>query len=172
MLGAMEAEARDTATGARAAPRGSVAAALVATALGAGYSPVAPGTAGSLVGLALFWPLHRFGLPVQIAAVVFLFLLGVKCSTMLAASVGRKDPGLVVVDEVVGMWTTLLLLPFTPAVAALAFVAFRVMDVLKPYPARQLEGLPGGWGIMSDDLMAGVYANLLLQVLLRAAGGP
>jgi phosphatidylglycerophosphatase A len=151
--------------------RGTTAAALVATALGAGYSPVAPGTAGSLVGLALFWPLHALGLPVQLAAVALLFFLGVKCSTVLAASLGRKDPGMVVVDEVVGMWTTLLLLPFTPVVAALAFVAFRVMDVFKPYPARQLEALPAGWGIMSDDLMAGVYANLLLRVLLRVWGG-
>jgi phosphatidylglycerophosphatase A len=86
--------------------------------------------------------------------------------------VGHKDPGQVVVDEVAGMWTTLLLVPFTPVNAALAFVAFRVMDVVKPYPARQLEALRGGWGIMCDDLMAGVYANLLLQVLLRAWAGP
>jgi phosphatidylglycerophosphatase A len=161
MLGAMEEKAR-----------GGTAAALVATALGAGYSPVAPGTAGSLVGLALFWPLHALGLPATLVALIVLFLLGVRCSALLAARVGRKDPGLVVVDEVVGMWTTLLLLPFTPAVAALGFVAFRVMDVFKPYPARQLEALPGGWGIMSDDLMAGVYANLLLHLLLRAWGGP
>jgi phosphatidylglycerophosphatase A len=77
----------------------------------------------------------------------------------------------VVVDEVAGMWTSLLLLPFTPAVVAAAFVAFRVMDVTKPYPARQLEALPGGWGIMSDDMMAGVYANLLVRVALATWGG-
>jgi phosphatidylglycerophosphatase A len=161
---------RDTAAGGRAAPRGSTAAMLVATALGAGYSPVAPGTAGSLVGLLLFWPLHALGPGVQLAALAGVSFLGVWCSTAVAAAVGRKDPGLVVVDEVAGMWTSLLWVPFTPAAAALAFVAFRVMDVLKPYPARQLEALPGGWGIMCDDLMAGVYANLLTQVLLRAWG--
>jgi len=72
----------------------------------------------------------------------------------------------VVVDEVAGMWTTLLWVPFTPVWAALAFVAFRVMDVLKPYPARQLEALRGGWGIMADDLMAAVYANLLVRIAL------
>jgi phosphatidylglycerophosphatase A len=164
--------ARDTPAGAPARPRPSGAAALVATALGAGYSPVAPGTAGSLVGLLLFWPLHGRGLAVQLAALAVLFIAGVKCSTVLAAQVGQKDPGLVVVDEVLGMWTALLLVPFTPVVAGLAFVAFRAMDVLKPWPARQLEALPGGWGIMCDDLMAGVYANLLLQVLLRAWGAP
>lgn len=168
----MIAEARETPAEGAVRPRTSRVAALVATGLGSGYSPIAPGTAGSLVGLALFWPLRDLGLPVQLAALALLFVVGVKSSTSLAAGVGRKDPGLVVVDEVAGMWTTLLLLPFTPAVAALAFVAFRVMDVVKPYPARPLEALPGGWGIMCDDLMAGVYANLLVQVLLRAWGGP
>jgi phosphatidylglycerophosphatase A len=168
----MASGASDTAADGRAPARGFTVASLVATAFGAGYSPVAPGTAGSLVGLALFWPLHRLGLSGQLVALAVVFLAGVKCSTVVAAGLGRKDPGLVVVDEVAGMWTTLLLVPFTPGVAALAFVAFRVMDVLKPYPARQLEALPGGWGIMCDDLMAGVYANLLLQVLLRAACGP
>jgi len=168
----MSAEARETPAEGAVRPPTSRLAALVATGLGSGYSPIAPGTAGSLVGLALFWPLRDLGLPVQLATLALLFVVGVKSSTSLAVGVGRKDPGLVVVDEVAGMWTTLLLLPFTPAVAALAFVAFRVMDVVKPYPARQLEALPGGWGIMCDDLMAGVYANLLVRVLLRAWGGP
>jgi phosphatidylglycerophosphatase A len=164
--------AQDTPARVPIEPGHSRAAALIATALGAGYSPVAPGTAGSLVGLALFWPLHALPLPAQLAALAVLFFVGVKCAGVFAAQVGRKDPGLVVVDEVAGMWTALLLVPFTPLAAALAFAAFRVMDVLKPYPARQLEALPGGWGIMCDDLMAGVYANLLLQVLLRAWNGP
>jgi phosphatidylglycerophosphatase A len=152
--------------------RPSRTAAVVATAFGAGYSPVAPGTAGSLLGLALFWPLHALPLPAQLGALAVLFAAGVLASTALAARVGRKDPGLVVVDEVAGMWTALLLLPPTPGAFLLAFLAFRVMDVVKPWPARALEGLPGGWGIMCDDLMAGVYANLLVQVALRAWAGP
>ena len=167
----MPATSRESAVDAARPPRATGAAALVATALGAGYAPVAPGTAGSLVGLALFWPMSGLGGPVLVAATAALFLLGVRCSTVVAAQVGRKDPGLVVVDEVAGMWTTLLWVPFTPATAALGFLAFRVMDVVKPYPARQLEALPDGWGIMADDMMAGVYANLLVQVLLRAWGG-
>jgi phosphatidylglycerophosphatase A len=65
------------------------------------------------------------------------------------------------------MWVSLILLPLTPATAACGFVLFRIMDVVKPYPARQLEGLPGGWGIMADDVMAGIYANLCLRVGLR-----
>jgi phosphatidylglycerophosphatase A len=142
----------------------------IATAFGAGYSPVAPGTAGSAVGLALFWGLVQFPVTVQIAALAAVFLVGVAASTRLAREVGAKDPGLVVVDEVVGMWASLLFLPFTPATAAAGFLLFRVMDIVKPYPARELEDLPEGWGIMADDLMAGVYANLLLRGGLLALG--
>lgn len=144
------------------------AATVIATAFGAGYSPIAPGTAGSLVGLALFWPLQLAPPWVQVAIIVAAYFGGVAASTRLARLMGRKDPGAAVVDEVVGMWLSLLFLPFTPATAAAAFLLFRVLDVFKPYPARQLEALPGGWGIMTDDVMAGVYANLLLRAGLRA----
>jgi phosphatidylglycerophosphatase A len=144
------------------------AATVIATAFGAGYSPIAPGTAGSLVGLALFWPLQLAPPWIQILVTVAAFFGGVAASTRLAQLLGRKDPGAAVVDEVVGMWLSLLFLPFTPATAAAAFLLFRALDVFKPYPARQLEGLPGGWGIMADDVMAGIYANLLLRAGLRA----
>jgi phosphatidylglycerophosphatase A len=143
-------------------------AAVVATAFGAGYSPIAPGTAGSLVGLLLFLPLRAMPAPVQVAAVAAAFLVGTAAAGRVARQVGVEDPGIVVVDEVVGMWTSLLFLPFTIGTAALGFVLFRIFDVIKPYPARDLEALPGGWGIMSDDLMAGVYANLALRVVLLA----
>lgn len=141
-------------------------AAAVATGFGSGYSPVAPGTAGSLVGLLLFWPLRALPDAVQVVVVVACFFIGTAAASVMARRVGAPDPGVVVVDEVVGMWASLLFLPFTVGTAALGFVLFRIMDVVKPYPARQLEDLPGGWGIMSDDLMAGVYANLALRVAL------
>ena len=76
------------------------------------------------------------------------------------------DVDLAVVDEIVGMWVTLVGLPFGPATALLGFVLFRVMDVVKPWPARNLEGLPDGWGIMADDVAAGIYAHLALRVIL------
>jgi len=136
----------------------------VATGLGSGYSPLAPGTAGSLVGLALFWPLHRLPAAGQVAAAAALFLVGVAAAGSVARRVGVEDPGIVVVDEVVGMWVSLFFVPFGAATALGAFLLFRLMDVVKPYPARQLEHLPGGWGVMADDLMAGIYANLLLRV--------
>ena len=147
------------------------AATLIATGFGAGFSPIAPGTAGSLVGLALFWPLQWTGPWVQIAATVAAYFAGVAASSRLARRLGRKDPGAAVVDEVVGMWLSLLFLPFTPVTAIAGFVLFRILDVFKPWPARQLEALPGGWGIMTDDVMAGIYANLLLRAGLRAFAG-
>jgi phosphatidylglycerophosphatase A len=146
---------------------GSALARTVATGLGSGYSPLAPGTAGSLVGLLLYWPLQLLPLLWQVATLGLLFGAGVLCASHVVRQVGDPDPGIVVVDEVVGMWTSLLFLPFTWATAVAAFLTFRAMDILKPYPARDLESLPGGWGIMADDLMAGVYANLLLRVALR-----
>jgi len=139
---------------------------LLATGFGSGYAPVAPGTAGSAVGLLLFWPLAALSVPWQIAACAALFVIGAFASTSLAREVGRKDPGLAVVDEIVGMWVTLVGLPFGPANALLGFVLFRVMDVVKPWPARDLERLPDGWGIMADDVAAGVYAHLALRVVL------
>lgn len=124
------------------------------------------------MGLLLFWPLAPVSLTAQVVATGLLSLLGVACAHDLARRLGRKDPGLVVVDEVAGMWVSLLGVPFTPWTAAAGFFLFRAMDVFKPWPARQLEALPGGWGIVCDDLMAGIYANLLLRAGLLALSSP
>ncbi len=142
----------------------SLAAQFVATGAGSGYAPFAPGTAGSLVGLLLFWPLSRLPFAGQVGVTVALFLVGTLAAAHLARRLGLKDPGIVVVDEVVGQWVSLLLLPLTPLTVVLGFLLFRLLDVLKPWPARDFERLPGGWGIMADDVMAGIYANLLVRV--------
>ena len=142
----------------------SRAAQFVATAGGAGHAPLAPGTAGSAVGLLLFWPLSRLPFAGQAGLTVAVFLVGTLAATHVAARLGQKDPGMVVVDEVVGQWVSLLLLPLTPFTAAAGFLLFRVLDVVKPWPARDFERLPGGWGIMADDVMAGIYANLLVRI--------
>ena len=118
------------------------------------------------MGLLLFWPLALLPIGAQIAATAIVVLGGIAAASHLARRLGIEDPGVVVIDEVAGMWVTLLFLPLTPLTAAIGFFAFRAMDVLKPYPARQLEHLHGGWGIMADDLMAGVYANLLVRIAL------
>lgn len=139
---------------------------LVATGLLSGHSPFAPGTAGSAVGLLLFVPLAWCSLPVQIGFCIAVFFGGVFAAARVARKLGLEDPGLVVVDEVLGMWLSIIGLPFTPMVAIFGFILFRVLDVVKPYPAADLEHLPGGWGIMADDVAAGLYANLLLRVIL------
>jgi phosphatidylglycerophosphatase A len=153
-------------------PRGFTAtlATVIATGFGSGYSPFAPGTAGSLVGLLFVWPLMQLPGAGQVAAVAILFLVGVVASTHVARRVGIEDPGIVVVDEIMGMWASLLFLPLTWWTVGIGFVLFRIMDIVKPYPARQLEHLPEGWGIMADDLMAGIYANLVLRGLLMLWG--
>jgi len=143
-----------------------VLARVLATGFGAGYSPYAPGTAGSAVGLLLYWPLQALGLSATLTVTAVVSLLGVWAATRVAAEAGQEDPGLVVVDEIAGQWVTLLFLPWNPGVAIVGFFAFRAMDIVKPWPARQFEDLRGGWGIMADDLMAGVYANLLVRVAL------
>ena len=139
---------------------------VVATVFGSGRSPLAPGTVGSAVGVLLFWPLSGLGWPWQLAAIAAVTLGGALAAGRVAARLGLEDPGVVVVDEVAGQWVALATLPFTPATALLGFLLFRSMDILKPWPARDLERLHGGWGIMADDIAAGVYAHLLLRVLL------
>lgn len=138
---------------------------LLATGLYSGYSPIASGTAGSLVALAFFL-LPGFGEPViLIPAIVVVFLVGVYVSAAAERTHG-EDPGIVVIDEFVGMWVSALFLPVTPAALGTAFLFFRIFDILKPPPAKQAEALPHGWGIMADDIIAGVYANLAVRAVL------
>jgi phosphatidylglycerophosphatase A len=139
---------------------------LLATGLGSGHFPVAPGTAGSALGVLLFWPLASLPVALQVGASVVVFVLGALASTRVALRAGEKDPGLVVVDEIVGMWVTFIGLPLVPMTALAGFVLFRAMDVVKPWPARDFERWPEGWGIMADDVAAGIYAHLLLRVVL------
>ncbi|HTN44207.1 MAG TPA: phosphatidylglycerophosphatase A [Nitrospiria bacterium] len=136
----------------------------VATGLGAGYAPVAPGTAGSLVGLVLVF-LIRNRSPILYAAVVLtVFTLGVHAADRMERATGVKDNRRIVVDEIAGMLVAGFLLPSDAGYAIGGFLLFRVLDVLKPFPARWIEqNLVGGWGIMLDDAVAGLYANLLLQ---------
>ena len=139
----------------------------LATGFGSGYSPLAPGTAGTVVGLVLFLPLSLLPPLGQLVATALTFVLGLLVSTHVSRRLSLKDPGIVVIDEIVGMWVSLLFLPLTAAAVGLAFLLFRLLDMIKPYPARQFEALPEGLGIMADDLMAGIYVNLVLRVIDR-----
>jgi phosphatidylglycerophosphatase A len=151
---------------------------LLATWFYCGLAPVAPGTVGSVAAIAIAWLLNRyFGVPpLAIAGLgVLLAVPGIWAAGVTANASGNKDPQIVVVDEVVGQWITLAgatSLSWTgPAglnwkALLLALALFRLFDVWKPPPIRQLERLPGGLGIVADDAMAGIYA----AVILYAAG--
>jgi phosphatidylglycerophosphatase A len=140
-----------------------------ATVLGVGYVPVAPGTFGSAAGLLVWWVLPASPV-VQAAVIVALFALGSWSGTVAERHFGRTDPGQVVIDEVMGMLMTLFLNPVGWIGALGAFLLFRIADVIKPYPANRLEHLPGGVGVMADDAMAAVYANIVLRLVLALAG--
>ena len=132
-----------------------------------GFAPIAPGTVGSAAGLALFWAVRSTGSTwVEVAVFLVVSVAGVAAASAAEARYRRRDPGPVVIDEVAGMLVTLLAVPVGFAGAVVGFFAFRLFDIVKPFPARQAERLPGGWGVMTDDLVAGVYAQALLRVVL------
>jgi phosphatidylglycerophosphatase A len=138
----------------------------LATGLGLGYAPLAPGTVGSLPGLLLIGLLVHFGgQPAGVIGFHAVTVVGVWAADAAADRFGRQDPGEVVIDEIGGQMLTLLFLPLHPTIFVLGFLVFRLFDVIKPPPARRMETLQGGTGIMADDLVAGVYANLVLQAL-------
>ena len=142
------------------------AAKLIATWFGCGRSPFAPGTAGSAAALAIGIVLHEYAGFVWwhfllLAAV--LFYPAVAAATVTAREAGIKDPGFVVVDEVIGQWIALAgARHYNWQSYLAAFALFRTFDIWKPPPVRQLEALPGGLGINADDVMAGIYAALVL----------
>lgn len=142
----------------------------IATALGAGYAPKAPGTFGSAVGLLLWIALPKI-LWIQLLAIVLVAVAGSWSGSVAEQHFNKRDPGEVVVDEVAGMMVTLMLNPIAgPLWMLVAFVLFRAADIAKPFPINRLERLPGGVGIMADDLMAGVYANLALRLSIWTFG--
>ncbi len=142
------------------------AACALATTFYTGYSPVAPGTVGAALAAVGLWFLRiDQGWPLLALALVS-GLIGVWAAQRAEQRWG-EDPGRVNWDEVVGMMLSLCFLPRTSTVFILAFLAFRFFDILKPVPVSTAERLPHGWGIMADDVMAGIYANLLVQAIVR-----
>lgn len=146
----------------------NVIALALATAFGAGYAPVAPGTFGSAVGLILWWFLPASPV-VQLAVIVVVFALGSWSGSVAERHFKQTDPGAVVLDEVLGMLVTLFLNPVGWIGALVGFLLFRVADIIKPFPANRLEALHGGVGIMADDAMAAVYSNLALHLVVLGA---
>jgi phosphatidylglycerophosphatase A len=140
------------------------AALFIATAAFSGHFPIAPGTAGSAVALALFFALRSIGGPgADALAIPLIFAAGTWASGVAERHFGREDPGQVVVDEVLGTLVTLAFLPVSLTGALAGFLLFRVFDIVKPWPVNRLESLGGGLGIMADDAMAGLYAHAMLR---------
>lgn len=144
---------------------------LIATSCGAGYSPVASGTAGSAVGILIYFFLQRLALPTQWAIVALMSLVGIWASSIAEKHFGREDPGEVVIDEVAGQLLTLVGTGVGVVGIVVGFFLFRVLDIFKPWPARQFENFHGGLGIMADDLMVAVYGNLILHIAVRLLPG-
>ena len=141
---------------------------FIATGCYSGYLPKVPGTWGSVVGLALFFLLHKLSIPVYLAVTAATFLLGIFAAGEAEKIMDYKDPGLVVIDEIVGMLITMIAAPAAPLVMVLGFIIFRIFDILKPFPISLIDQrLHGGIGIMLDDIIAGIYSLIILQLAIR-----
>jgi len=141
------------------------AAVFLATGAYTGFVPFAPGTAGSALALLLDRGLRATGSEIVYGLVVLVLGMGgVIASGVAEKHFSRKDPSAVVVDEVVGMLVSLYLIPVSWVGLAAGFLLFRLFDIVKPFPCRRAEGLAGGLGIMADDVIAGVYVNVVLRL--------
>ena len=139
---------------------------LIATLFFTGYAPVAPATVGSALVAVGYYLFGSFlGVAGWLAVLTAVFFLAVYAAQVMEREWG-KDPGRVVVDEAVGYLVTVAFLPHSLGLAIAGFVLFRIFDIAKPPPARRLESLPGGWGVVMDDVAAGIYGNLLLRLAL------
>lgn len=139
---------------------------VIATLGPIGYIPIAPGTAASAVSCLLYIILKPDTYSL-ITVTLLLFIIGTTASTRTEAALGEKDSSSIVIDEFAGYPVSVFWIPFSPEIALLSFLLFRVFDILKPPPIRYVERrLRGGFGVMFDDILAGLYTNLLLRLLI------
>lgn len=149
---------------------------MIATGFGSGYIPIAPGTAGALLACLILWGYEQYiGINNNtnfqigfIIIIIFTTLLGVWATQQLQAEWG-EDPSRVVVDEMIGVWINLLFVPLTFQNIFLGFLLFRFFDILKPLGIRKMEAFENGWGVMLDDVLAGIYGNIVLQLIIYFA---
>ena len=148
---------------------------FAAVGFGSGLAPVAPGTFGTVGALICFLPFASMaaGQPLLYAVTIAgLIAIAVWCSEAGEAHYRRHDVGNIVIDEFAGFFVTMFLVPSNVRTLALAFVLFRIFDIVKVPPARQIDkGWPGGWGVVMDDVVSGVYANIVMQIAMRLAPG-
>lgn len=141
---------------------------IFGSAFGLGYAPTAPGTFASAAAALLYLYVPAIREPgLLVPLILFSVALGVWAGGVMEKEYG-EDPSQAVIDEVAGQWISLLFIPFSPLTVLLSFILFRLFDVLKPGPVDRAQNLPGGWGIMTDDVLAGIFANLSLRLVLLA----
>jgi len=139
---------------------------FVATGFGVGYSPIAPGTLGTLIALPLHYFLSEISSPLYEITLIGFFFLSVWISENAEIFFGKKDDQRIVIDEMMGFLITMLWVPKTTRFILIGFFLFRFFDILKPFPIRRLEKkFKGGFGVVLDDVMAGVYGNIILHFL-------
>ncbi len=139
---------------------------IISTFFYVGFIPFIPGTAASLVALLIF--LFIKGNPtMHVLFILFFLCLGSLVTGKAEKLFGKKDPSCVVIDEILGMFISLMLLPYDIRLAVAGFVIFRILDIIKPYPANKFQLYKGSLGIMSDDIVAGIYTNIILQFVTR-----
>ena len=144
---------------------------VLATGFFAGHIPVAPGTFGSIVGLPFCFLLSKIKLSIAIPFILIFIFFAIWISSKAEKILKQNDPGCIVIDEMAGIMVTFLAIPFNAISAAAGFAIFRFFDILKPFPIRPIERkLAGGTGIVMDDLLAGVYSNIALRVLVMTTG--
>ena len=144
---------------------------FVGTFGGTGLFPVAPGTVGSIAGLGVLWAISfvasaSYQFILQLLFLIVFIPLGVIASSAYENHFGKIDPKEVVIDEVVGIVITLFALPFTLFNVISGFILFRLLDIIKPFPIGKLQNIKGGWGIMADDIAAGLVSALILRLLI------
>jgi phosphatidylglycerophosphatase A len=140
---------------------------FLATGFYVGSIPLAPGTFGSLIGLPLCLLLAGIQLPLAIISALLFIGLAVWIAHAAERRLKQKDPGCIVIDEIAGMLVTFIGLPLNLTTAVMGFILFRILDILKPFPIRILDKrLPGGIGIVADDVVAGLFANILIRIFL------
>jgi phosphatidylglycerophosphatase A len=141
---------------------------VLATGFGVGYSPVAPGTLGTLLAIPVYYFLSNIPSPIYEITLIGFFFLSVWISENAEIFFGKKDDQRIVIDEMMGFLITMLWVPKTILFVTIGFFLFRLFDILKPFPIRRLErGLKGGFGVVLDDVIAGVYANIILHLVGR-----
>ncbi len=136
---------------------------LIATGFGTGFLPIGPGSWGTLPGMLLCWAMQPLHPALYLVLVLVLAWAGVHLATEVEKEFGKKDPGAIVIDEILAFPLTMFLIPLSLGTMALGFFLNRLMDTVKLWPCRSLQILPGGWGIMLDDLVAAVYSCLLMH---------